>query len=422
MSAASHPPMPTPTAAGEFRRHGTALVAVTTGIALGVGVLPTYVTGLVLPELEADFGWGRTALSALPLIGSLIIVVTAPVTGIIVDRFGVRMPAVISLLALGAGYFALSRSTPSFSRYVLLFALMYVLAAASTAVAFTRTVNERYDRARGLALGIALSGAGLVGFAVPSLLGPVFVENWRVGYRFLAAVVLAGAIVVFALMPRGGSTAAPGAVRNGQAPVLRLIRRRLFWQLSFAYLSLALAAGGMLQHLFSMLRDQGVSAASASGTVSLVGIAVIVSRLVVGALIDRFFAPRVAAIVLLFSAAGYVALLIGGAALAALAAIGIGLASGAEVDIIGNLTSRYYDLESYSRVFGIFYAVFFLGFGASPLLIAYLRDLAGGYAVPVALSAALMAVATILLFTAPPFPARTASHDARLVPLSKPVA
>jgi MFS family permease len=416
--------MSKPTAVGEFRRHWSALAAATIGIALGVGVLPTYVNGLAIPELEAEFGWSRTALSTLPLIGSLIITVTAPVVGIIVDRYGVRVPAVISLLAFSAGYFVLSVSGSSFGRYVLVFALMYLLAAASTAVAFTRTLNERYDRARGLALGIALSGAGVVGFVVPAVIGPMIADSWRAGYRVLAVTVLVCAFVVFFLMPRRRSgVVVARQARGRRVPVRHVLRQRLFWQLAIAFLALALAVGGMLQHLFPMLRDAGVSAASAAGITSIVGVAVIVSRLLVGLLVDRFFAPRIAALALLVSVAGYVALLVGGSTFAWFAAIGIGLASGAEVDIIGNLTSRYYALENYGRIFGIFYAVFFLGFGMSPLLMAYARSLAGGYTLPVAVSVGLLAVAAILLFAAPPFPAGAdAGDEAHQVARSRPVA
>lgn len=421
MSAASHDVLTPPGAIDEFRRSWAALTAVTVGIAIGVGVLPTYVNGLVIPELEAEFGWSRTALSALPLIGSLIIIATAPVVGVVVDRFGVRIPAVSSLVAFAAGYFLLAYSNSNFGQYLLMFIVMYLLAAASTAVAFTRTINERYDRARGLALGIALSGAGVVGFLVPSVVGPVIADNWRTGYRILAVVILVCAVMVAALMPRRTVKTAAALPRHpgGRGLVLEIIRQPRFWRLAIAFLALALAVGGMLQHLFPMLRDAGVSASAAARTASLVGVAVIIARIVVGLLVDRFFAPRVAALVLVVSAAGYVALLAGGPAFAAFAGIGVGLASGAEVDIIGNLTSRYYAIESYGRVFGIFYATFFLGFGSSPLLVAWLHSLTSDYTLPIVISVALMLVAAALLFTAPRFPGEApvdVTNDATVLP------
>jgi MFS family permease len=125
----------------------------------------------------------------------------------------------------------------------------------------------------------------------------------------------------------------------------------------------------------------------------------------VGLLVDRFFAPRIASAVLLFAAAAFVALAFAGTALAPVAAIGIGLALGAEVDVIGYLTSRYYGLVHYSGMFGVFYAVFTLGLGASPLLIAWLRAATGSYLVALVVSAGLLVGASALLLTSPRFPA-----------------
>ncbi|GAA5061621.1 MFS family permease [Thermocatellispora tengchongensis] len=401
---------PAPLGAGaEFRRHWRALTAATVGIGAGVAVLPFYTNGLFVPELEAEFGWTRAQLSALQLAGSTITILTAPLVGMVVDRLGVRLPATISMGALGLAYFLLSASGPSFLGYLAIWVLMYLLAAASTAVSFTRTVNERFDRGRGLALGIALGGAGLVAFVVPQLLGARIAENWRSGYQILGAAVLAAALVVLLLMPRrgAGTTTAPAA-RERIAPVLR---GALFARLALAFLALALAVGGMTVHLVPMLRDAGVSTASAATTAGLVGIAVIVGRVGVGLLVDRLFAPRVAAAVLLLAALGYVALLAGGPALAAAAAVGVGLALGAEVDLIGYLTARYYGLARYSRMFGVFYAVFMLGVGASPLMMAWLLAVTGGYTAPLLVAVALLALAAALLLSAPRFPSSSPAPE-----------
>ncbi|MFD0661218.1 MFS transporter [Thermocatellispora tengchongensis] len=104
---------------------------------------------------------------------------------------------------------------------------------------------------------------------------------------------------------------------------------------------------------------------------------------------------------MLLAALGYVALLAGGPALAAAAAVGVGLALGAEVDLIGYLTARYYGLARYSRMFGVFYAVFMLGVGASPLMMAWLLAVTGGYTAPLLVAVALLALAAALLLSAP---------------------
>jgi MFS family permease len=391
--------------AGEIRRGWRALTAATVGIGTGVAVLPFYTNGLFIPELEAEFGWSRSQLSSLQLVGSTIIVLTAPLVGAVIDRYGVRIPSTLSLLALGAAYFLLAAGGASFAGYLLVFALMFLLAAASTPVSFTRAVNERFDRARGLALGVALGGAGLVAFLVPQLLGARIAEDWRSGYQILGTAVLTGAVLVLVLMPRTAPTRSTERTRTAVPGIAPVLRTALFARLAAAFLTLALAVGGLTLHLVPMLRDAGVAPASAAGTAGLVGIAVIVGRVSVGLLVDRFFAPRVAAAVLTVAAAGYLALLLGGPGLAAAAALGVGLALGAEVDLIGYLTARYYGMARYGRLFGVFYAVFTLGVGASPLLMAWLRSATGGYGSALLIAVGLLAVAGALLATAPRFPA-----------------
>ncbi|NUT49936.1 MAG: MFS transporter [Saccharothrix sp.] len=389
------------------------LTAATVGIGLGVASLPFYTFGLFIPELEAEFGWSRSQLSSVLLIGSVINVLLAPLIGTVVDRYGVRIPSTVSLVALGGIFLLLAAVGQPFTAFLLLSSLMYVLAAASSPVSFTRAVNERFDRARGIALGIALAGAGLVAFLAPQILGAQIAEDWRGSYRVLAVVALVGAVVVGVLMPRSRVLARPAA-RTGTSAAPRLgplLRTPLFARLAVTFFVLALALGGMPVHLVPLLRDAGVSPASAAGTASLVGISLIVGRLVVGLLVDRFFAPRIAAAVLGVAAIGFLALLFGGPGVAAVAAIGLGLSLGGEVDVMGYLTARYYDLTYYGRLFGVLYAIFVLGVGTSPLLISWLRSATGGYDVALIASTALLVVAAALLVTSPRFPAKTPVED-----------
>lgn len=109
-------------------------------------------------------------------------------------------------------------------------------------------------------------------------------------------------------------------------------------------------------------------AAAAQSTVFL---GLVVGRLVTGWLMDRFFAPRVALAFLLASLAGIAALATGASGPTAfLAAALIGLAAGAEVDVIACLTSRYFGLHQYSRIYGTYCAVYSLGGGIGPVLTA----------------------------------------------------
>lgn len=398
----SHDPSPVG-ARGEFKQSWPALLAASVGIGFGLGALPYYTNGLFIPELETTFGWSRTQLSSLLLVGSIVLILTSPFVGKLVDRFGVRIPAAISLLFMSAAYFALSMSGASFLGYLVVWVMMYVLGSASTAVAFTRTVNERFSRGRGLALGIAMGGSGVVAVVIPLVLGSWIAENWRSSYQVLSAAVFVSAIIVFALIP-GRTKKANEAVAVAPRAIGPIVRSGLFLRLALSFIALALAISWLVVHLVPMLRDAGVSPTTAASTAGLIGFAVIIGRVTAGLLFDRFFAPYVTVGIFVLAAAGFVALLLGGPALGPAAAFGVGLALGAEVDLLGYLAARYYGMVMYGRIFGLFYSVWMIGIGFGPLIMAEARAKTGSYTLPIGLALGLLVIAAILVATLPRFP------------------
>ncbi|MEZ5458957.1 MAG: hypothetical protein R3E65_06505 [Steroidobacteraceae bacterium] len=126
--------------------------------------------------------------------------------------------------------------------------------------------------------------------------------------------------------------------------------------------------------------------------------------LATGWLMDRFFAPRVAAF-LRRPCAG-VALLASGAAgtTAFVAAMLVGLAVGAEVDVIAYVTSRYFGPLSFSRIYGTFCRTYSLSGGLGPWLTAQTVDRTGDYQFALGLNAALLVAGCLLLLKFERFP------------------
>ncbi len=69
---------------------------------------------------------------------------------------------------------------------------------------------------------------------------------------------------------------------------------------TFAMMSLSFA--GLLPHFVPMLGDEGLTPVSAGRIAGEIGLAVIASRLVVGYLLDRVFAPHIAIVICLVAA------------------------------------------------------------------------------------------------------------------------
>ena len=391
---------------GELRAGWRTLAGATLGMAVGASSLPFYTAGVFVPALEKAFGWSRTQISLGASLPGLGIVVCAPFVGLAVDRWGVRGPAAVGLAGLGTAFLLLSGMNGVYGLFFAIQLLLPFIAGGSTPVAFTRAVSQAFLRARGLALGISVAGIGVMATVAPVIVSHVIDRNgWRAAYLMLAAVVFCAIPLVLFLM-RGRAPVSAPASGAGAGPVsmAAAVRTPVFRRLAAVFFILALGVCGYVLHLVPMLRDGGVAPGRAAAMQGLLGASVLLGRLATGALIDRIFAPSVAAAALAVTALGLAALAVWGAPVAAPAAVLIGFALGAEVDLIGYLTAAYFGLALYGRLYGLLYSAFGLGVALSPLLISGLRDATGGYGAALWLCAGLIALAALLFATAPPFP------------------
>ena len=145
----------------EFSHHWLLVLVCAVGIGVGVSALPFYTQGLFIEAWIVDFGWTR-AQASLGILGStLALAAVLPFIGSVVDRYGLVTPIMISLLGLSVAYVLLGLFVQSIATFVMLAMLQAILGSASSPLAYTRAINTVFDKQRGLALGVALSGAGL---------------------------------------------------------------------------------------------------------------------------------------------------------------------------------------------------------------------------------------------------------------------
>ena len=126
------------------------------------------------------------------------------------------------------------------------------------------------------------------------------------GYLCLATVTVAVAVplVYFFLRdaPSGQGKAAPpdkdaAATGNSEKTTLNLLpvlKTRLLWQLFLIFSFLSFGLYGVLSHMVPMMTDRGMTTGDAALVQSTLGIAIVVSRIFVGYLIDLFSATKVA--------------------------------------------------------------------------------------------------------------------------------
>jgi cyanate permease len=261
-------------------------------------------------------------------------------------------------------------------------------------IPYGSVVSHWFDRRRGLALGLMMIGIGSGAMVMPSFAQQLIARfGWRTAYTVLGGGVLVIAIPVVAvflrekpqdlgLLPDGvppkNSTAGSEAAAQGLS-AQDAWRSRTFWLMVCAFFLVSTSVQGCLVHTTAMLGDRGIPAQTAALGSSLVGVAVLLGRVGTGYLLDRLFAPHVAAVFFSGAALGIGLLWLGTTPVAFAGAFLVGLGLGAEVDLIAYLVSRYFGLRAFGRVYSSAFAAFALAGALGPLVMGASFDRTGSY-------------------------------------------
>ena len=340
--------------------------------------------GLFIKPLGEEFGWDRAQISLAATYFTIALAFSIPIIGQFADRYGSRkviLPSVLvfaSLLALPA------LLVDTLWELFLFYILMGCMGAGANALPYLRTIATWFDVRRGLAIGVAMGGSG-AGFAyVPPLVQYVIdTHGWRAGYICLSIfiVIVTLPLVYFFLRDAPARQGrADERVVKSSLKLSSLLKLGLLWQLFLIFCLLSFALYGVLAHLAPMMSDRGMTMADAALVQATLGIAIVVSRVLIGYLIDRFDATRVASICFLISAGGVGVLTAGAVNTPAfLAALCIGLSMGAEIDMLAYLTSRYFGVDNFGRIYGILFVSFLTGTALGPYVFGLAYETYGSY-------------------------------------------
>ncbi|OFW01276.1 MAG: hypothetical protein A3I61_15370 [Acidobacteria bacterium RIFCSPLOWO2_02_FULL_68_18] len=385
----------------------------TLGLMVANGPIVFFTFGLFLGPITTEFGWDRATFASSLLAGHTLAALAYPFMGRAIDRLGIRRVTLtfIPIFALATAAVALSPASPVV--FIVLAGFCGLVSVGQAPPAYAKAVSAWFDERRGLALGIAMAGIGLGATLVPQFARWVIQGyGWRAGYVALGALTFAVAFPSVALFIREPDR---GAVAPGRADpalpgltVAAALRSPSFWLLAVAVFLVVTTINGMVGHLVPMLTDRGVDVRRATATLSGVGLSTIGGRVISGYLMDRFFGPYVAAAIFLLPLVAIGLLTSGAAGVAPLvAAVALGFGLGAEVDVIGFLAGRYFGLRAYGEIYGYLFAIFTLGTGLGPVLMALAFDLTRSYDVTLVAFAAALLGASLLVsrLGAYPFPA-----------------
>jgi MFS family permease len=369
------------------------------GVALSQAPVAYLSLGVFMIPLQQSFGWDRGTVSLGLSVGALTLALSMPLVGRLVDRHGARRVLLPSMLMFSLVMMSLYFLTGSLWHYLGMFALIGVVGSGSNTMTYARVLSAWFDRRRGMALGFAMSGIGL-GSALSPVIAQAIINahGWRAAYLGLGLLVLAVGWPIQYFLMRDSPQAVglrqdgePASVRHpielGDASLASVgmtrreaVRTKEFWMLMAIFFIVALTLHGLQIHLAPLLRDNGLSAGAAAGAAGLTGAVMFVSRIGVGYLLDKFFAPRLGFFVFLcplvaMALVGHASTV--GLALASATLLGVG--SGAESDLMAYLVSRYFGIKCFAEIYGYTYGALMVGSAIGPYLWGLTFDLSHSY-------------------------------------------
>ena len=361
----------------EFRKGWGPLLAATVGMMCGLLTITNYSQGFFVGPVTADLGWSVPEFFLAFTISACLGLITAPLIGSLALKYGIKRMGILGLVGHALAYVLMSLNNGSLALWYLTFAALAFLGAGTLPVIWTAVLNGWFEKNRGKAIGITMAGTGLGAFLLPPI-AEFLISNygWRTAYQGIGigALVLSLPIVVllFNENPEAGSGKANSTAPDTGWGMTRAqaLRDYRFWVLGSVLFITVFVIVGLLSNFERIMVARGLARADIAGIAAIMGLTVIVGRLLVGVLIDRFWAPGVASVFIVMPIIAMLLMKYGVPSMGTGIVIGIaiGLAAGAELDMLAYLTGRYFGPAHYPAVFGGIFAFFTVGAGIAPPL------------------------------------------------------
>lgn len=375
----------------------------------GIGILVNTL-GTFIKPVSTALGLPRAEFSLVTSLSSLSTMLTYSFWGKHIAKHSIRKTMMItgSLMSILIVLY-------SFCNHMWQFYVCAILIGSMTGsmsiLPVTTIINRWFDAYRGVATGISSCGSGLAMFIIPMVSWIIVNYGWRSAYRFVGILlfVLVEVVVVFFLRDRpedkglkayGVSEDEISSETMHTGISLREAKKTTSYKLVvFVALLSALCNTAITHHVYAYVTDLGYSAGFASLMSSLQMFAMMVSKLLIGVILDRATLKTG----LHISIGGYflasVFLLSGRVSIifVIMAVIGAGIGAAMPAMSIAYTLRKLYGSKEYSAIAGFSLSFTFLGNTIGTSMSGLIFDLFGTYDVAwILVAAACMGMAFLL--------------------------
>jgi MFS family permease len=258
-----------------------------------IGGSGMYSVTVVLPRMQQDFSASRGEASLAYTLTMIGFGIGGILMGRLADRFGVMVPVMLGGIGLGLGFVGAGLAPSLLPFFLAQGLLIGLLGTSATFAPLVADTTQWFDRRRGLAVAICMSGNYAAGAVWPPVM-QYFIDSvgWRQTYVGMGVFCVLSMLPLALVLRRRPPPAAPvpAAVSAGPAIAARplaLNPNLLLALLCVAGVSCCVAMAMPQVHIVAYCGDLGFGAARGAEMLSLMLGLGVVSRLVSGWISDR---------------------------------------------------------------------------------------------------------------------------------------
>jgi OFA family oxalate/formate antiporter-like MFS transporter len=331
---------------------------------------------------------------------TLVAAMSAPLVGVLADRYPARRLFGIGLVGVSAFAFLISITTASWQVLLLYGLFLPMPLCLATAVPSNSLISRWFVRRIGFALGLSAFGIGLAGVVVPPIVSHLLQDsvNWRTIWQGGGAICLLVVLPLVLLGTRnrpdpqhdgahylthddnGGKSTGHGATLSSSSMTIReVLRRRNFWIIALIVMPILAVQVAVSQNMAPYAIAHGLSRETAGELIAILSFSHLVANLSLGLLSDRYGNRLGFAIIAITAVAACLVLAFAtdlpgirvGAALAGLA--------GGVMTLLAAAIAAEFGAAGFGRAYGL--VLCFLPLDAlSAAVIAKVHEVTGSYA------------------------------------------
>jgi MFS family permease len=369
---------------------------------IGRGIADSFMV-FVLP-LSQEFGWTRARVSSVYSAFLVVTGLAAPLTGLMIDRWGPRVVYPLGMLLLASASL-ISAHLSMLWQFQLCIGLMAGLGVSMLGMVPASILISRWFRDRmSTAMGVAYAGFGTGTIVmVPLAQRSIELQGWRDTYTTMGVATLV-ILPLLLLVPwrriagdrptRAKSDPSPSTTRDS---LVKALRTREYWQIVQVFSFTSITTFSVITQVVPFLVESGLSPLAAASAFGTAGLLSIFGILMSGWTADRFGYRGAATASFVSTFLGIVSLLAFSWTrapwLVVAFVICFGSAMGARGPIVSALAARHFGGPSFATIYGTMFAWMSVSGALAAFIAGWLYDVTGGYRAGLFFSMATVLVA-----------------------------